>query len=121
LLTELNANQNISLLLKYHYRIGVQKAHDKVLDILKECRYEKLSDKRLFELNKKERFIIQFIRAYVSKFDKIAIIKPFSMLSHREDLSEILSLSSILSEKEIEILDTRKYDFYKDKKCLIIK
>ncbi len=121
LLVDLNANENIALILEYHYRYSIKNATIYADELLKRCEHHKLSDKRVFELDKRDRFIIQYIRAYVSPKDKIAIVKPFSMLDRVDDLSYIKKLVDILDEKETEIVDTTIHQYYKESRCLIIK
>ncbi len=120
LLVELSANENISLILKCHYGYSVKKAKKATSKLLKECGYEDIEDKKPFEMIKKEKLAIQYIRAYVSKFDDIAVIKPLSIVDRVEDIEEIFRLKGILEDKDVCILDTVKHDFYKDKTCHII-
>ena len=121
LLVELSANENISLILKCHYRFSIKKAEKESKKLLQKCGYEEINDKKPFKLTKKEKLIVQYIRAYVSKFDKIAVIKPFSLIESIGDIEELYKLSKIFEDKEMEILDTLKHDFYEEKRCHIIK
>ncbi len=121
LLVELSVIENISLLLKYHNNIKVKLAEKSVSELLLRCGYEYIGRKKPFDLNKKDKMIAQYLRAYISTFDTIAIIKPFSMLNRIEDINHIIELSSILDDKKVEILDTLQHDFYKDNQCLTIK
>lgn len=121
LFVDLNINENISLILKYHYRYSVNKAYEYTNELLEKCGCIDLAQKRPFELSKKDKFIIQYIRAYVSPKEKIAVVKPFSMLNRVEDLSYLEELVDILDEKETYILDTMLQNYYKENKCLTIK
>ena len=121
LLVDLSVNENIALILEYHYKYSVKNATIYTNQLLKKCGYIELSNKRPFKLNKKDKFIIQCIRAYVSPKDKVAIIKPFSMLDRVEDLSYITKLADILDEKEMQIVDTAMHRYYKENKCLTIE
>ena len=121
LLVDLSANENIALILEYHYRYSVKNATIYTDNLLEKCGYIEISSKRPFRLNKKEKFIIQCIRAYISPKDKIAIIKPFSMLDKVEDLSYLTKLADILDEKEMQIVDTAIHKYYEENTCLTIE
>jgi len=121
LLVDLNASENIALILEYHYKYSVKKAIKYSKNLLEKCGYKEISDKKPFELNKKNKFIVQFLRAYVSPREKIAVIKPFSILDKVEDLSYLIEITDILDEKKIQIVDTTTHKYYKENKCLIIK
>jgi len=121
LLVELSAQENLSLILKYHEKISVKKADILIKELLKDMGLGKLRDKKPFELNKLEKVSIQLIRAYISPFEKICIIKPFSMLNRVEDLSYIITLSEKFDKKEVSVLDTHLHNFYKESRCLTIR
>ncbi len=121
MLVDLSVNENIALILEYHYRYSIKEATIYTDKLLEKCGYKEITDKRPFKLNKKEKFITQFIRAYVSPKEKIAIVKPFSMLEKIEDLSTLIKLANTLNEKEIQIVDTAIHKYYKENKCLTIK
>jgi len=73
-----------------------------------------------FEIDKKDRLLIQFLRAYVSNCEMITIIKPFSMIDKIEDIDYIIKLSNKF-DKTIQIADIALHNYYKENKCLIIK
>ncbi len=118
MLVELTALENLSLILKYHEKISVKKADILIKELLKDMGLSKLCDKKPFELNKLEKVSIQLVRAYISPFEKICIIKPFSMLNRVEDFSRILTLSETFDKKEVTVLDTYLHNFYKESRCL---
>ncbi len=121
LLTELSALDNISLMLKYHFNMSVNKAEKYVCELMKRVELENLCYKRPYALSKIDKAFVQYIRAYVSPFDKIAIIKPFSMLDKIEHLEMIIDLSQKLNDKKIKIFDTDIHGYYKGERCHIIK
>ena len=121
MLVDLSVNENIALILEYHYRYSIKKATIYTDKLLEKCGYKEIADKRPFRLSKKDKFIIQFIRAYVSPKEKIAVIKPFSMLEKVEDLSTLTKIADILDEKDIQIIDTTIHKYYEENKCLTIK
>ena len=121
MLVDLSANENIALILEYHYHYSIKDATNYADKLLEKCGYKDIADKRPFGLSKIEKFIIQFIRAYVSPKKKIAIIKPFSMLEKVEDLSTLIKIADILDEKDIQIIDTTIHKYYEESKCLTIK
>jgi len=121
LLVDLNVNENIALILEYHYKYSIKNATIYTNQLLKKCGYLKIENSKPFELNKKDKFIIQYIRAYVSPKEKIAIVKPFSMLERVEDLSYVIKLVDILNEKEIQIIDTAIHKYYEENRCLTIE
>ncbi len=121
MLVDLSVNENIALILEYHYKYSIKNATIYTNKLLEKCGYKKIADKRPFSLNKKEKFISQIIRAYVSPKEKIAVIKPFSMIERAEDLSTLIKIADILDEKEIQIFDTTVHKYYKENRCLTIK
>jgi len=121
LLVDLDTNENISLILEYHYKYSIDNATEYTNELLKKCGYLHLAQKRPFELNKKDKLIIRYLRAYVSPKEKIAIIKPFSMLNHVDDLSYLEELVDILNEKKMQIVDTTMHKYYKENRCPIKK
>ncbi len=121
LLVDLNVNENIALILEYHYRYSVKNATIYTNQLLEKCGCLEMANMRPFKLSKKDKFIIQCIRAYVSPKDKIAIVKPFSMLERVEDLSYITKLADILNEKEMQIIDTAIHKYYEENTCLTIE
>ncbi len=121
LLVDLSTNENISLILEYHYKYSIKDATIYTDKLLEKCGYKNITDKRPFKLTKEEKLIIQFIRAYVSPKEKIAIVKPFSMLDKVEDLSTLIKIADILNEKDIQIVDTVIHKYYEENRCLTIK
>jgi len=121
LLVDLSANENIALILEYHYKYSINDATIYTDKLLEKCGYKKIANKRPFKLNKKEKFIAQFIRAYVSPKEEIAIVKPFSILDNIEDLSTLIKIADILNEKNIQIVDTTIHKYYEENRCLTIK
>jgi len=120
LLSELTVTQNISLILEYHNRFNIKKSKKITSNLLQKSGLEELRDKLPFEIGKKDRLLIQFLRAYVSSCEMITIIKPFSMIDKIEDIDYIIKLSNIFN-KRIQIVDTTLHNYYKENKCLIIK
>lgn len=121
MLVDLSVNENIALILEYHYKYSIKDATVYTDKLLEKCGYKSIGGKKPFRLSKKEKFIIQFIRAYVSPKEKIAIIKPFSMLEKIEDLSILIKIADIFDEKNIQIVDTTIHKYYEENKCLIIE
>ncbi len=118
LLRDLNAIENIALILEYHQSFSIKKAQQIVLKLLKKCHIADIKEKRVYELDKKEILTIKYIRAYVSNFDTITVVKPFSMLDKIADIEILFELFNILNDKITTIADLKSNDYFKEKNVI---
>ncbi len=85
---------------------------------MKRFQIESIKDKRVYELNKKDILIIKYLRAYVSCFDTILIVKPFSMLDNVQDIEVLFELFNIFNDKITKIADLDSNQYYRKKNVI---
>ena len=114
LLRDLSAIENIALMLEYNKNYSINKAEQAIFKLMKRFQIEGIKDKRVYELNKKDILIIKYLRAYVSSFDAILVVKPFSMLDNVEDIDVLFELFNIYNDKMTKIVDLNSNQYYRD-------
>ena len=114
LLRDLSVIENIALMLEYNKNYSISKAEQAIFKLMKRFKIEGIKDKRVYELNKKDILIIKYLRAYVSSFDTILVVKPFSMLDNVEDLDVLFELFNIYNDKMTKIVDLNSNQYYRD-------
>jgi len=114
LLRDLSVIENIALMLEYNKNYSISKAEQAIFKLMKRFQIEGIKDKRVYELNKKDILIIKYLRAYVSSFDTILVVKPFSMLDNVEDLDVLFELFNIYNDKMTKIVDLNSNQYYRD-------
>ncbi len=118
LLRDLSIIENIALILEYHENYSINKAEQTVFKLMEKCQINGIKDKRVYELDKKDILIVKYLRAYVSSFDTILIIKPFSMLDHTKDMEVLFKLFNIFNDKITKIVDLKSNKYYRDKNVI---
>lgn len=124
LLDNLTVMDNIVLILEYHKNINHKIAEEIVFKLLKRCNIEKISDKKPYQLSRKDIIKIKYLRAHVSDFKSIIIDRPFMILDEQNDIDclfEMFQIFDVFIQKNVEIVDLESNHYYKDKKCHIIK
>jgi len=117
-LRDLSVVENIALMLEYNNNYSINKAEKTVFRLMKRFQIEGIKDKRVYELNKKDILIVKYLRAYVSSFDTILIVKPFSMLDNIEDIEVLFEMFNIFSDKITKIVDLDSNQYYRDKNVI---
>jgi len=118
LLRDLSVIENIALMLEYNKNYSISKAEQAVFKLMKRFQIEGIKDKRVYELSKKDILIIKYLRAYVSSFDAILVVKPFSMLDNVEDIDVLFKLFNIFNDKMTKIIDLNSNQYYRDKNVI---
>jgi len=114
----LSVIENIALMLEYNKNYSISKAEQAVFKLMERFQIEGIKDKRVYELNKKDILIIKYLRAYVSSFDAILVVKPFSMLDNVEDIDVLFKLFNIFNDKMTKIIDINSNQYYRDKNVI---
>jgi len=77
-----------------------------------------LKDKRVYELDKRDILVAKYLRAYVSNFDTISVVKPFSMLDNIDGIEVLFELFNIFNDKMTKIVDLKSNQYYRDKNVI---
>ena len=115
LLRDLNAVENVALVLEYHKKIPIKKAEEIVFELFKRCNIDDIGYRRIYEIDRKDILILKFLRAYVSYFSEILIVKPFSMLDKMEDMDRLFELFNMLNDKMVIVADLKSNRYYEDR------
>lgn len=114
LLSHLTILENIALLKEFHHGVKKGKAEKEARQLLVGCGFEHIAWKRPFEINNKETFVAKYLRAVVSDFDKILIVRPFDRAENFEIMNLLQNLSEFFPHKSVEIIaieaDKRYYE-----------
>jgi len=105
-------------MLEYHENYSINKAKQTVFKLMERCQIYNIKDKRVHELNKRDILIVKYLRAYVSSFNTVLIVKPFSMLDSVEDIEVLSELFNILNDKMTKIVDLNSNQYYRDKNVI---
>lgn len=122
MLSHLTVLENIALLSEFHHGEKVDKAEKEAQKLLADCGFEHIALQKAFEINRKESFVAKYLRAVVSDFEKILIVRPFEQAKSFEIINLLQNLAAYFPHKEVEIIAreaNRRY--YEGQKCLIIK
>lgn len=101
-------------MLEYNNNYSISKAEKTVFNLMKKFQIEGIKDKKVYELNKKDILIIKYLRAYVSSFETILVVKPFSVLDKVEDIEVLFELFNIFNDKMTKIIDLNSNQYYKN-------
>ncbi len=114
LLSHLTILENIALLKEFHHGEKPDKAEKEAQQLLANCGFEHIARKRPFEINKKERFVAKYLRAVVSDYEKILIVRPFDQAEIFEIMNLLQDLSDFFPYKSAEVVaieaDKRYYE-----------
>ncbi|NIA20109.1 MAG: hypothetical protein GWP07_06745 [Xanthomonadaceae bacterium] len=106
LLSHLTILENIALLNEFHHGKKKDKAEKEAQQLLADCGFEHIGSKRPFEINNKESFVAKFLRAVVSDFEKILIVRPFDQADSFEIMNLLQDLSAFFPHKSVEVIAT---------------
>ena len=118
LLRDLSVLENIALMLEYHKSYSISKAQQAVLKLMERSQTVGIKDKMVHELSKRDILIAKYLRAYVSSFDIILIVKPFSMLDNIDDIEVLFELFNIFNDKMTKIVDLNSNQYYREKNVI---
>lgn len=114
----MSAIENIALILEYNNNYSISKSEQTVFKLMKRFQIEGIKDKRVYELNKRDILIVKYLRAYVSSFDTILVVKPFTFLDHIDDIEVLFELFNTFNDKMTKIVDLSSNQYYRDKNVI---
>ncbi len=108
LLSNLDIVENIALIKEVHEGYSREAAHALAEEALESFDYGHISRLRSVNCNDGERFIAQLLRATMTQYDKIVIVRPFVMLRDTVEMEVMgASVYRIAQNRECIVLDMR--------------
>ncbi len=92
LISNLEVQQNIALILQYHEDLPRDLAYGRVLELLGRLRLEGLARLRPASLAARERFLVMLLRAVVVREASVVIERPFRILTEDKDALLLLDV-----------------------------
>lgn len=104
LLSHLTVLENIALLSEFHHGATIDKAEKEAQQLLADCGFEHIALQKPFEISNKEGFVAKYLRALVSDFEKILVVKPFDQAESFEIMNLLQRLSAFFPHKKVEVI-----------------
>lgn len=119
LISNLDMCENIALIKAFHERMPIEDANALAIEMMSSVGLENIVYKRVNSCSKEEMFLVMFIRAIMSKDERVIVKSPNKLLDNLLNIKELLTtMRELNSSKKVIIVDlVNNKNYYEGTLC----